>query len=89
MKATFFSLFALAASAIASPIAQPAGVNPTPEIQGVRGAVKALENILAIVVTIPVLTSRVPHKNSCKASAARNPPTLRQPMSNPMLERRM
>ncbi|KAL3584678.1 hypothetical protein FPOAC2_14623 [Fusarium poae] len=49
MKATFFSLFALAASAIASPIAQPAGVNPTPEIQGVRGAVKALENILAIV----------------------------------------
>ncbi|KAG8664952.1 uncharacterized protein FPOAC1_012929 [Fusarium poae] len=80
MKATFFSLFALAASAIASPIAQPAGVNPTPEIQGVRGAVKALENILAIVgqvVTIPVLTSRVPHKNSCKASAARNPPTLR------------
>ncbi|GKU12491.1 unnamed protein product, partial [Fusarium langsethiae] len=49
MKATFFSLFALAASAIASPIAQPAGVNPTPEIQGVRGAVKALENVLAIV----------------------------------------
>jgi hypothetical protein len=37
MKATFFSLFALAASAIASPIAQPAGVNPTPQRLVVTG----------------------------------------------------
>ncbi|KAM0232061.1 hypothetical protein ACHAPO_008095 [Fusarium lateritium] len=48
MKATFFSLFALAASAIASPVAQPAGVNPTPDTQEVRGAVQNLENILKI-----------------------------------------
>ncbi|EKJ69895.1 hypothetical protein NXS19_007849 [Fusarium pseudograminearum] len=48
MKATFFSIFALAASAIASPVAQPAGVNPTPDTQEVRGAVANLENILKI-----------------------------------------
>ncbi|RGP60918.1 hypothetical protein FSPOR_10341 [Fusarium sporotrichioides] len=49
MKATFFSLFALAASAIASPVAQPAGVNSSPDTQEVRGAVQSLENILEIV----------------------------------------
>ncbi|KAM0306755.1 hypothetical protein HYE67_002769 [Fusarium culmorum] len=49
MKATFFSIFALAASAIASPVAQPAGVNPTPDTQEVRGAVASLENILKTV----------------------------------------
>ncbi|KAL4732662.1 hypothetical protein ACLX1H_001680 [Fusarium chlamydosporum] len=44
MKAAFFSLFALATSAIASPV--PQAVSATPDTKEVQGAVLSLENIL-------------------------------------------
>ncbi|KAJ4124274.1 hypothetical protein NW768_009633 [Fusarium equiseti] len=46
MKAAFFSLFALATAAIASPV--PQAVNPTPDTAEVKSAVDSLNKILEI-----------------------------------------